>query len=100
VGEGAYGKVFKVQNKVDNKVYAMKILSKKFLEKRDQLKYVQSELNILKVLEHPFIIKLHWSFTTEKYIYFILDYSNNGDLDRFIAKRGLVEEKDAKIIIA
>lgn len=64
LGQGTFGKVFKVTKKdsTDDKEYAMKVLKKAFLVKNNHLKYAITEANILKQSQHPFVIKLHYSF--------------------------------------
>lgn len=44
------------------KEYAMKVLNKELLYRRKQIKYAQSEANILEVANHPFILSLHFAF--------------------------------------
>ena len=100
IGEGAFGKIFKVKKKDTGDIYAMKVLSKEFLEKQDQLKYAIVECNVLKLVNHPFIMKLHWSFQTSKYLYFILDYCGGNDLEVHLARRGLFEESETRFFIA
>lgn len=100
IGEGSFGKIFKVRKNDTNNIYAMKVLSKEFLEKQDQLKYAIVECNVLKLVDHPFIMKMHWSFQTSKYLYFILDYCSGGDFDTLLARRGLLEENETRIYIA
>lgn len=58
----------------------MKVLNKKRLMAKKQLKYAVSETNILKRIEHPFIIGLYYSFQTPSNLYLALDYCPNGDL--------------------
>ena len=66
LGEGSFGKVFKVNLKGDSdpqrNAFAMKVLDKKSLMKSQNLKYAVSEANVLKRFSHPFIVKLHYSF--------------------------------------
>ena len=62
IGEGAFGKVFKVKKKDTGVEYAMKCLKKRQLIKRNQLRYAVAENNILKASNHPFILKLNFSF--------------------------------------
>jgi len=40
----------------------MKVLKKAFLVKNNHLRYAITEANILKLSNHPFVIKLHFSF--------------------------------------
>ena len=63
LGQGTFGKVFKVSLKSEpEKCYAMKVLRKDFLVKNNHLKYAISEANILKKSNHPYVLKLHYSF--------------------------------------
>ena len=62
LGHGAFGKVFKCRRTGYNEVYAMKILKKAFLYKNKHLKYAITECNVLKQANHPFVIKMHYSF--------------------------------------
>eukprot|EP00826_Nyctotherus_ovalis_P034008 TRINITY_DN2785_c0_g1_i12.p1 TRINITY_DN2785_c0_g1~~TRINITY_DN2785_c0_g1_i12.p1 ORF type:complete len:482 (+),score=78.82 TRINITY_DN2785_c0_g1_i12:438-1883(+) len=60
IGHGAFGSVFKVKHKDTGRVYAMKVVSKNFLYKTKQLKYAISESQVLRIVDHPFIIKYCW----------------------------------------
>ena len=83
LGEGGYGKVFKVLNKVDNKYYAMKIIS--------NLKELKIDLKTLETINHENIVKYYYSFIQkdnsfeqEEKAYIIMEYCDNGDLRKFI----------------
>lgn len=62
IGEGAFGKVLLVRNRIDKKVYAMKVISKKLLKKKNNALYMKSERDILTKVEHPFIVSLYFAF--------------------------------------
>lgn len=64
IGAGTFGRVMKVEKRGSNKIFAMKMLRKAFLYKNRHLKYAVSECNILKQLDHPFIVKLYFAFQT------------------------------------
>ena len=89
LGQGTFGKVFKVKKKEneDQREYAMKVLKKAFLVKNNHLRYAITEANILKLSDHPFVIKLHYSFQTPENLYMILDYCPGGDLAFHLNKR-------------
>ena len=65
VGKGSYGKVLLVKKNDDKKVFAMKVLKKKNMIRRNQTEHIKTERRILEVIDHPFIIKL-------KYLYIII----------------------------
>lgn len=64
VGEGAFGKVIMVKNIVDDNLYAMKIITKKLLKKKNHILYMKSERDILTKIKHPFIVALQFAFQT------------------------------------
>ena len=99
IGEGSFGKVYKVKQKNTNNIYAMKVLNKSYLIKKKLLRYAITECNVLKQSDCPFIIKLHYSFQTPENLYMILDYCPIGDLSYQILLN-LFEEDEAKYYIA
>lgn len=80
IGKGSFGKVTLVRKKNDQKLYAMKVLSKPNIVKRKQVEHTKTERRILGTLNHPFIVKLHYAFQTEEKLYFVLDYAAGGEL--------------------
>lgn len=80
LGSGSFGKVYKVVKNDTMKIYAIKCLNKKFLTKNKHLQYAISECKIMKSLDHPFILKIHYAFQTPNNLYMVLDYCPNGDL--------------------
>ena len=92
IGEGSFGKVFKVLKKNTGARYALKAVSKQELKKNQQYKYVVAESRIQKSINHPFIVKLFWSFQTPKNVYLIFEYCPYSDLSKLlINKKGLSE---------
>ena len=71
LGEGSYGEVFLVQDATTGKEYAMKKLLKAKVEELGTLKYTLAEKEILQKVDHPFIVKLHYSFQSSNYFYLI-----------------------------
>ncbi|KAG1664814.1 Serine/threonine-protein kinase Sgk3 [Nymphon striatum] len=81
IGKGSFGKVLLAKHKVELKIYAIKVLQKKMIIKRNETKHIMSERNVLlKNLHHPFLVGLHYSFQTSDKLYFVLDYVNGGEL--------------------
>ena len=80
LGNGSFGKVFLAKHLKSHRNYALKVLNKKKLMAKKQLKYAVGEANILKKVNCPFIIGLHYSFQTPSNLYIALDYCPNGDL--------------------
>lgn len=87
IGKGNYAKVVLVKKKDTGRVHALKILKKKFIEKRKQEEHVFTEKNVLVGVKHPFIIKLFYSFGNEKKLFFVLEYCPGGELFNLLQKR-------------
>ena len=86
LGEGAFGKVFKVRSKINNKVYAMKKLNIKEIRDDNEKAYelTMNETAILERLSHPHIIKYYKKFTEGNFLYIIIEFAANGDIEGFI----------------
>lgn len=81
IGKGSFGKVLLAKHRKDESFYAVKVLQKKAIMKRNEQKHIMAERNVLlKNLKHPFLVGLHYSFQTFDKLYFVLDYVNGGEL--------------------
>ncbi|PAA65880.1 hypothetical protein BOX15_Mlig030186g1, partial [Macrostomum lignano] len=81
IGKGSFGKVFLAKRKSDGGIFAVKVLQKEQIKKRNEVKHIMSERNVLvRNIEHPFLCALHMSFRTPDKLYFVLDYVNGGEL--------------------
>jgi RAC serine/threonine-protein kinase len=69
-----------VRKKDTGRVYAMKVLNKKTIVERNEVEHTKSERAILMKLNHPFLVRLHYSFQTADKLYFIMDFINGGEL--------------------
>ena len=98
IGEGAYGKVFKVRNKHNHKIRAMKQIYY-FNMNEKKRKKIMGEIDILKNLEHIYIIKLYEYYIDENCIYLINELSNEGDLQSKLWKIQIFPEYVVKIIM-
>jgi serine/threonine protein kinase len=87
IGRGGFGKVMLVRKKGTQDLYAMKILSKDMLIKRNQVQRTHAENRILRKVEHPFLVGLKFGFQTESKLYLVMDYINGGDLFAHLQNR-------------
>ncbi|EST08204.1 Protein kinase domain protein [Kalmanozyma brasiliensis GHG001] len=102
LGKGDVGKVYLVREKKTDKLYAMKVLSKKEMIKRNKIKRVMAEQEILAASNHPFIVTLYHSFQSEDYLYLCMEYCMGGEFFRALQTRPgkCLAEEDAKFYAA
>lgn len=108
LGEGSFAKVFFVKKRENNWAscyYAMKVLDKAILKEKDYFEYIKLEQKILMTLEHPFILKLHYSFQCKANLYLMLDYEGGGTLFYHLKKKNRLTEQEiifyaAEIVLA
>ena len=81
IGKGSFGKVYSARHKAEDTIYAVKVLNKKMIIKRNEKNHIMSERNVLlKNLNHPFLVGLYYSFQSREKLYFVLDYVNGGEV--------------------
>lgn len=97
VGSGAFATVKKAIERSTGETFAVKIISKRkaFTSGLDG---VTRELNILKNLDHPNIVKLKAFYEDDTDYYIVMEYVPGGDLMDFIAAYGAIEETPSKEI--
>jgi len=100
VGRGSFGKVYLVKNKETGKPYAMKILKKDQLVKKNLLIKTQAERDILEKIKNPYIVGLHYAFQTDGKLYFLIDFLNGGELFTYLRKEQRFQEQRAKLYAA
>lgn len=99
IGRGAFGKVDLVRHKADKQVYAMKLLSKSEMIKRSESAFYWEERFIMAHATTDWIVKLHYAFQDEKYLYMVMDYMPGGDLVNLMSNFD-IPEKWAKFYCA
>ena len=92
LGEGHFGKVCKCKNKKTNDYFAVKIINKPKLNSVD-LELIRQEKNFLKLIKHENIISLKDFFEDKRYIYFITDFYEGGDLLSYLEEKQKNKEK-------
>jgi len=95
LGKGGYGEVWLVKHKITGKEYAMKVLNKKELAKRSQLKNLVQEIATQRRIMHDNIAKIYEFMEDKVNIYIIMEYASKGNLFAYIRKKGYIEEKEA-----
>lgn len=78
----------------------MKILRKSHLVKRRQIERTRTERKVLSVVNHPFIMKLHYAFQSEDKLYLVLDYCPGGELFFHLSRFRRFPERVARFYAA
>jgi serine/threonine protein kinase len=100
LGRGSFGKVLLVKHKVDNKLYAMKILKKEIIKKTNQVAHTKTEREILERMDFPFIVRLQFAFQTHDKLYLITDFMQGGELFYHLRRETRFNESKTKIYTA
>ncbi|XP_067859785.1 3-phosphoinositide-dependent protein kinase 1-like [Heptranchias perlo] len=92
LGEGSFSTVVLAREQATAKEYAVKILEKRHIIKENKVPYVTRERDIMSRLDHPFFVKLYFTFQDDEKLYFGLSYAKNGELLKYIRKQGSFDE--------
>jgi calcium-dependent protein kinase len=99
LGEGSFGKVFKVIHKTTNEIRAMKQIKLSNFSEGFNNHELEDEINILKNLDHPNVLKIYEYFLDDVYLYLITEYCGQGDLLQKVQKAGYINEIIVKFIM-
>eukprot|EP00092_Neocalanus_flemingeri_P012116 GFUD01013064.1.p1 GENE.GFUD01013064.1~~GFUD01013064.1.p1 ORF type:complete len:700 (-),score=155.21 GFUD01013064.1:108-2207(-) len=89
LGEGAFGKVYLVEHKKTNGVFAAKVISKEQILRGNDVDVTMTERRILSLgTSKNFLTTLHSSFQTPDKLFFVMEYVSGGDLMFQIQKLG------------
>jgi len=103
LGKGSFGKVVLVRKRTGKEcggLFAMKILRKGHLVKRRQIERTRTERKVLSVVDHPFIMKLHFAFQTDDKLFLVLDYCPGGELFFHLSRYKRFPERVARFYAA
>jgi len=96
LGEGSYGSVSKAKSKTTGATRAVKSISKAQMKNLDRFK---QEIAIMKIMDHPNIIKLYENFEDHRNIYLVLELCTGGELfDRIIDAGHFTESQAATVM--
>ena len=90
IGSGSFGTVYEAKNLIFNNTVAMKVITKN--DNMDN-EYIKNELNILKQLSHPNIVRIYEFYESENNYYLINEFCNGGELYNYINKTKLNEQQ-------
>lgn len=98
LGEGLYGRVYKARNQETNVIRAIKAIHKRKARSKN-IQNLFNDVEMLKNLDHPNILKVFEFFEDEGYFYIVTEYCSGGDLFETISQQKKFTEKRAAEII-
>ena len=78
LGQGSFGTVYLVKHKLLNNFFAMKIIKKTNKNEKDDV--IMNEINILRKMDHPNIVKIHDFYMTPTEYTLVTEYCEEGEL--------------------
>lgn len=100
IGKGAFGEVRLVQKIDTGKIYAMKLLKKDEMLKKDQLAHVRAERDVLAESDSPWVVQLYYSFQDSSHLYLIMEFLPGGDLMTMLIKYDTFSEDVTRFYLA
>ncbi|KAK4054580.1 Serine/threonine-protein kinase [Microbotryomycetes sp. JL201] len=101
IGKGTFGRVFQVRKKDTQRIYAMKVLSKREIVAKKEVAHTIGERKILqRSSDCPFLLGLKFSFQTDHDLYLVMDYKCGGELFHHLQKEGRFTEDRARFYTA
>jgi calcium-dependent protein kinase len=97
LGEGAFGEVRLCTHRESGEKRAVKVLKKVDME-QEEIDAMLNEINILKGVDHPNIVKIYEYFEDAKRFYIVTQHIEGGELFDSIIKFGTFSEHDAAVL--
>lgn len=92
--------MFLVRDKSNGTLYAMKVLKKEYIIKKNQVEHTKTERSVLSYIRNPFIVGLNMAFQTADKLFLVLDYCPGGELFFHLGKVGRFPEERSRFYAA
>jgi len=84
ISRGAFGKVYLARMRATQELYAIKVLKKKDMIKKNMVNHVLVERKVLSVARNDFVVKMVSAFHSKDYLYLVMEYLIGGDLSSLL----------------
>lgn len=98
IGKGGFGTVHKGRNLNTGEIVAVKCFRAEKIAK-ENMSVVMGEAELLMRLHHPNIVKFYGYVKTRHFLYFVLEYLEEGSLSKVLSDFGIIPEKLAAFYI-
>ncbi|KAK4534052.1 hypothetical protein CDCA_CDCA01G0077 [Cyanidium caldarium] len=97
LGTGSTGKVKLGMHTETGQPVAIKVVRKAFLENKATLKKkMQREIAVMKLCDHPNVLRLIEVFETNTHLFLVVEYADGGELFDYLVNRGSLEPDEAR----
>ncbi|XP_073107468.1 probable serine/threonine protein kinase IRE [Elaeis guineensis] len=100
ISRGAFGRVFLAKKRVTGDLFAIKVLKKADMIRKNAVESILAERNILISVRNAFVVRFFYSFTCRENLYLVMEYLNGGDLYSLLRNLGCLNEEMARTYIA
>uniref|UniRef100_A0A804N4J4 non-specific serine/threonine protein kinase n=1 Tax=Zea mays TaxID=4577 RepID=A0A804N4J4_MAIZE len=100
ISRGAFGRVFLAKKRVTGDLFAIKVLRKADMIRKNAVESILAERDILISARNPFVVRFFYSFTCRENLYLVMEYLNGGDLYSLLRNLGCLDEDMARTYIA
>lgn len=100
LGKGYFGRVFLVEKKDNKELYALKVISKLDIIKRNFFENLKNEKKIMEQIKNPFVVNLEYCFASPSYVFFAMKFKQGGELYHHLRKATRFPEPTTKFYAA
>jgi len=100
ISRGAFGKVFLAKKCTTQDLYAIKVLKKKDMIKKNMVNHVLAERKVLAVARNNFVVKMYFAFHSKEFLYLVMEYLIGGDLSSLLQGFTRLDESWAQFYTA
>ncbi|KAK1404135.1 putative serine/threonine protein kinase IREH1 [Heracleum sosnowskyi] len=100
ISRGAFGRVFLAKKRTTGDLFAIKVLKKADMIRKNAVESILAERDILIAVRNPFVVRFFYSFTCRDNLYLVMEYLNGGDLYSLLRNLGCLDEDVARVYIA
>lgn len=100
ISRGTFGKVFLARKRTTRDLFAIKVLRKADMIRKNAVENILAERDILITVCNPFVVRFFYSFTCRENLYLVMEYLNGGDLFSLLRNMGCLDEHVARVYIA
>ncbi|CAR30202.1 cAMP-dependent protein kinase type 2 [Lachancea thermotolerans] len=86
LGTGSFGRVHLVRSVHNGRYYAIKVLKKEQVIRMKQIEHTNDERRMLKLVDHPFLIRMWGTFQDSRNLFMVMDYIEGGELFSLLRK--------------